>query len=106
LGPHERHSPRQVGSTQRASPPHTAPRSTRLALPAAASADPYTAPGNKVLWGGQGGYTAGSIGAFTQQSGKHPAVFNPQVALLWVPLSYGNPEIPKNDPQHVWPGGA
>jgi hypothetical protein len=47
-----------------------------LTLPAAATADPYTAPGNKVLWGGQGGYTAGSIGAFTQQSGKHPAVFN------------------------------
>jgi opacity protein-like surface antigen len=47
-----------------------------LALPAAAAADPYAAPGNKVLWGGQGGYTAGSIGAFAQQSGKHPAVFN------------------------------
>jgi hypothetical protein len=46
------------------------------ALPAAASAEPYTAPGDKVLWGGQGGYTAGSIGAFAQQSGKHPAVFN------------------------------
>ena len=46
------------------------------ALPAAAAADPYTAPDNKVLWGGQGGYTPGSIGAFTQQSGKHPAVFN------------------------------
>jgi hypothetical protein len=47
-----------------------------LALPAAASAEPYTAPGNKVLWGGQGGYTSGSIGAFARQSGKHPAVFN------------------------------
>ncbi|MBA3262565.1 MAG: hypothetical protein H0T69_08885 [Thermoleophilaceae bacterium] len=46
------------------------------ALPAAAAAEPYLAPGNKVLWGGQGGYTAGSIGAFTQQSGKRPAVFN------------------------------
>ena len=46
------------------------------ALPAASSADPYTAPGNKVLWGGQGGYKPGAIGAFTQQSGKHPAVFN------------------------------
>jgi hypothetical protein len=45
-------------------------------LPGAAAAEPYTAPGNKVLWGGQGGYTPGSIGAFTQQSGKHPAVFN------------------------------
>jgi hypothetical protein len=46
------------------------------ALPATAAAEPYTAPGNKVLWGGQGGYTAGSIGAFAEQSGKHPAVFN------------------------------
>jgi hypothetical protein len=45
-------------------------------LPATAVADPYTAPGGKVLWGGQGGYTAGSIGAFARQSGKHPAVFN------------------------------
>ncbi len=45
-------------------------------LPAAASAAPYTAPGNKVLWGGQGGYTAGSIADFERQSGKHPAVFN------------------------------
>jgi hypothetical protein len=43
---------------------------------ATAAADPYTAPGGKVLWGGQGGYTAGSIGAFARQSGKHPAVFN------------------------------
>lgn len=47
-----------------------------LALPAAAAADPYTAPGNKVLWGGQGGYKPGSIGEFERQSGKHPAVFN------------------------------
>lgn len=47
-----------------------------VALTPAASAEPYTAPGGKVLWGGQGGYTAGSIGAFARQSGKHPAVFN------------------------------
>ena len=46
------------------------------ALPAAAAADPYTAPGNKVLWGGQGGYKPGAIGEFQRQSGKHPAVFN------------------------------
>src|SRR2546423_708508 len=39
-------------------------------------AAPYTAPGNKVLWGGQGGYTAGHIADFERQSGKHPAVFN------------------------------
>ena len=45
-------------------------------LPAAAAADPYTAPGNKVLWGGQGGYKPGAIGEFARQSGKHPAVFN------------------------------
>jgi hypothetical protein len=47
-----------------------------LAMPAAAGADPFTAPGNKVLWGGQGGYSAASIADFTRQSGKHPAVFN------------------------------
>jgi len=47
-----------------------------LALPASAGAAPYTAPGNKVLWGGQGGYTAAHIADFERQSGKHPAVFN------------------------------
>src|ERR687893_939698 len=47
-----------------------------LAVPASAAAEPYTAPGNKVLWGGQGGYKPGSIGEFARQSGKHPAVFN------------------------------
>ena len=26
------------------------------------------------------------------------------VALMWVPLSFGNPEIPKNHPSHFWPG--
>jgi hypothetical protein len=41
-----------------------------------AAAAPYTAPGNKVLWGGQGGYSAGDIADFEGQSGKHPAVFN------------------------------
>jgi hypothetical protein len=30
----------------------------------------------------------------------------PLVALLWVPLSFGNPEIAKNHPRHFWPGGA
>jgi hypothetical protein len=30
----------------------------------------------------------------------------PQVALLWVPLSFGNPEIARNHPRHFWPGGA
>jgi hypothetical protein len=47
-----------------------------VALPASAAAEPYLAPGNKVLWGGQGGYTAGHIRDFAEQSGKHPAVFN------------------------------
>jgi hypothetical protein len=47
-----------------------------LIAPAAAAADPYMAPGKKVLWGGQGGYDARHISLFEQQSGKHPAVFN------------------------------
>ncbi len=45
-------------------------------VPGAAAAEPYTAPGGKVLWGGQGGYRAGNIADFGRQSGKHPAVFN------------------------------
>jgi hypothetical protein len=28
------------------------------------------------------------------------------VALMWVPLSFGNPEIAKNHPRHFWPGGG
>lgn len=28
----------------------------------------------------------------------------PPVALMWVPLSFGNPEIPRNHPRHFWPG--
>lgn len=28
----------------------------------------------------------------------------PRVAFMWVPLTYGNPEIPKNHPKHWWPG--
>jgi hypothetical protein len=28
----------------------------------------------------------------------------PKVAFMWVPLSYGNPEIPRNHPRHWWPG--
>jgi hypothetical protein len=47
-----------------------------LLLPVPAAAAPYTAPGNKVLWGGQGGYSAAHIHDFERQSGKHPAVFN------------------------------
>jgi hypothetical protein len=26
------------------------------------------------------------------------------VSLMWVPLSFGNPEIPKNHPRYWWPG--
>ena len=26
------------------------------------------------------------------------------VALMWVPLTFGNPEIPKNHPKFFWPG--
>jgi hypothetical protein len=47
-----------------------------LGIPGAAAAAPYTAPGGKVLWGGQGGYRAGNIADFERQSGKHPAIFN------------------------------
>ena len=28
------------------------------------------------------------------------------IALMWVPLSFGNPEIEKNHPRHFWPGAA
>jgi hypothetical protein len=47
-----------------------------VALPSAASAAPYTAPGGKVLWGGQGGYKPGNISDFARRSGKAPAVYN------------------------------
>lgn len=33
-----------------------------------------------------------------------PALAQPPVALAWVPLSFGNPEIAKNHPKHFWPG--
>ena len=51
-------------------------------LPAVAAAGapaggaPYVAPGKKVYWGGQGGYSQADIMDFQFQSGKHPAVFN------------------------------
>ena len=32
------------------------------------------------------------------------ALPRPPVALMWVPLSFGNPEIPKNHPRRFWPG--
>lgn len=33
-----------------------------------------------------------------------PALPQPKVAFLWVPLSFGNPEIARNHPRHWWPG--
>jgi hypothetical protein len=45
-------------------------------LPAGAGAAAYKAPHNKVLWGGQGGYSAQDIRNFEVQSGKHPALYN------------------------------
>ena len=59
-----------------------------LLAPAAAAASPYTAPGGKVLWGGQGGYDAAHIRAFEQQSGKHPAVFN--YFISWKASEFSN----------------
>jgi hypothetical protein len=31
---------------------------------------------------------------------------SPRVALMWVPLSFGNPEIARNHPRHFWPGAG
>jgi hypothetical protein len=45
-------------------------------VPAAASATAFTAPKGKILWGGQGGYSAPDIRNFQVQSGKHPAIYN------------------------------
>jgi hypothetical protein len=47
-----------------------------LALPGAAHGAAYLPPAGKVFWGGQGGYSAGSIADFARQSGLHPAVYN------------------------------
>ena len=44
--------------------------------PAVASASSFTAPHGKVLWGGQGGYSAGDIRDFARLSGLHPALYN------------------------------
>src|SRR5688500_20264037 len=63
-----------------------------LVFPVPAAAPPYTAPGNKVLWGGQGGYGAAHIRDFAKQSGKHPAVFNYFI------------EWKSNDPTFHWLG--
>ncbi|MDP9135816.1 MAG: hypothetical protein M3N56_13445, partial [Actinomycetota bacterium] len=28
-----------------------------------------------------------------------------RIAVMWVPLSFGNPEVDRNHPRHFWPGG-
>lgn len=30
----------------------------------------------------------------------------PRVSFMWVPLSFGNPEVERNHPRHWWPGSA
>jgi hypothetical protein len=48
-----------------------------LAGPASvAQAAKFLPPGNKVFWGGQGGYSQGFIKDFARQSSKHPAIYN------------------------------
>lgn len=49
---------------------------TAATFTASAGAAAYPPPHDKIYWGGQGGYTEGSIRDFQTQSGKHPAVFN------------------------------
>lgn len=34
------------------------------------------------------------------------ALAQPPVAFMWVPLSFGNPETPRNHPRHWWPGSS
>jgi hypothetical protein len=34
------------------------------------------------------------------------ALPTPPVAFMWVPLSFGNPETPRNHPRHWWPGAS
>ena len=35
-----------------------------------------------------------------------PTLATPPVAFMWVPLSFGNPEIARNHPRHWWHGSA
>ena len=46
-----------------------------LLFPALARAAAFLPPGNKVFWGGIGGYEKSNIRDFASQSGKHPAVY-------------------------------
>jgi hypothetical protein len=63
-----------------------------LLCPMPAAGAPYTAPGNKILWGGQGGYSATHIRDFARQAGKHPAIYNYFFEWKW------------NDPTFHWLG--
>ena len=46
-----------------------------MIAPAAAHGAAFLPPGNKVFWGGIGGYEKSNIRDFKNQSGKHPAVY-------------------------------
>jgi hypothetical protein len=72
------------------------------AAPAGASASSYTAPHGKILWGGQGGYSAGDIRDFQQQSGLHPALYNYFIswngsdsALHWLSFRFADAQAEK-----------
>ena len=58
------------------------------------------------------GGDVGRIDARLRRLGLPPArtaetaLGRPRVAFMWVPLTYGNPEIPRNHPRHWWPGSA
>src|SRR5215210_11732 len=65
--------------------------------PAVASAASFKAPHGKILWGGQGGYSAGDIRDFGQQSGLHPALYNyfvswngSESALHWLSFRFAD----------------
>jgi hypothetical protein len=72
-------------------------------VPAAASASAFTAPKGKVLWGGQGGYSAPDIRNFAMQSGKHPAVYNffiswnaSESAMHWLSFRFADAKAEKS----------
>lgn len=55
----------------------------------------------------------GEVAAINRQLGRlhlppvrtsREALPRPSVSLVWVPLSFGNPEIARNHPRHFWPG--
>ncbi len=52
-----------------------------LLIPVSAEAASYAPPSGRVFHSGIGGYGPGSVGAFTRQSGKHPAVY--QYFIEW-----------------------